>query len=82
MNLLKNCTDPDGGIVLLIKKVSDPERNFTMGLLSSMASMQAKSLKEKPSNPKSNYAVVGLYFYDNSVVDIDTKTSNLVLVVN
>ncbi|MFO0887122.1 MAG: glucose-1-phosphate thymidylyltransferase RfbA [Candidatus Saccharimonadales bacterium] len=63
---LKNCTDPDGGIVFAYQ-VSDPER---YGVVEFDASMQAKSIEEKPSNPKSNYAVVGLYFYDNSVVDI------------
>lgn len=63
---LKNCTDPDGGIVFAYQ-VSDPER---YGVVEFEASMQAKSIEEKPSNPKSNYAVVGLYFYDNSVVDI------------
>jgi len=66
---LKNCTDPDGGIVFAYQ-VSDPER---YGVVEFDASMQAKSIEEKPSNPKSNYAVVGLYFYDNSVVDIAKK---------
>ncbi len=63
---LKNCTDPDGGIIFAYQ-VSDPER---YGVVEFNANMQAKSIEEKPTNPKSNYAVVGLYFYDNNVVEI------------
>jgi len=65
-SLLKENSDPVGGVVYAYH-VSDPER---YGVVEFDKDMHAVSIEEKPENPKSNYAVPGLYFYDNSVIDI------------
>lgn len=65
-HILEQSADPDGGIVFAYK-VADPQR---YGVVEFDDNQHAISIEEKPSKPKSNYAVVGLYFYDNEVVEI------------
>jgi len=64
---LSNCARLEEGAVVFGYQVSDPER---YGVVEFDAKGKAIGIEEKPKNPKSNYAVVGLYFYDNQVVDI------------
>ncbi len=64
--LLQASSNPDGGIVFAYP-VTDPER---YGVVEFDKSQKVISIEEKPQQPKSNYAVPGLYFYDNEVVDI------------
>ena len=63
---LPHHNNPEGGIVFAYH-VSDPER---YGVVAFDENMIAVSIEEKPKNPKSNYAIPGLYFYDNSVVEV------------
>lgn len=64
--LLQQSADPDGGVVFAYP-VSDPER---YGVVEFDADNQVVSIEEKPAKPKSNYAVPGLYFYDNEVINV------------
>ncbi|MEQ3663709.1 MULTISPECIES: glucose-1-phosphate thymidylyltransferase RfbA [unclassified Olleya] len=65
-DLLKSNINPDGGIVYAYH-VTDPER---YGVVNFDQEGKALSIEEKPEKPKSNYAVPGIYFYDNSVIQI------------
>ncbi len=64
--LLANNNDPEGGVIFAYH-VSDPER---YGVVEFDKNQNAISIEEKPKYPKSNYAVPGLYFYDNSVIEV------------
>ncbi|MBD1431727.1 glucose-1-phosphate thymidylyltransferase RfbA [Sphingobacterium sp. DN00404] len=64
--LLQDCSNPDGGVVFAYP-VHDPER---YGVVAFDEQKNVVSIEEKPTVPKSNYAVPGLYFYDNGVVNI------------
>tara|TARA_B100000242_G_scaffold65019_1_gene40079 strand:+ start:2485 stop:3345 length:861 start_codon:yes stop_codon:yes gene_type:complete len=66
INTLSKCKDVDGGIVFGYH-VHDPER---YGVVEFDKNFRVLSLEEKPEKPKSNYAVPGLYYYDNSVIEI------------
>ena len=65
-NILENAFNPDGGLVFAYQ-VADPER---YGVVEFDDHRNVISIEEKPAAPKSNFAVPGLYFYDNQVVDI------------
>ena len=69
--LLLSNNDPDGAIIYAYR-VNDPER---YGVVEFDASGKVVSIEEKPENPKSNYAVPGIYFYDNNVLDIANSIS-------
>jgi glucose-1-phosphate thymidylyltransferase len=65
--LLQNADHQAEGATVFAYHVNDPER---YGVVAFDAQGRANSIEEKPANPRSNYAVTGLYFYDNQVVDI------------
>lgn len=70
--MLKNASEIESGAAIFGYKVKDA-KNF--GVIDFDANMNVRSIEEKPENPKSNYAVTGLYFYDNNVVSM-TKEIN------
>lgn len=64
--MVRSCEHPEGGIIFAYQ-VADPER---YGVVEFGPDLKVISIEEKPKNPKSHFAVPGLYFYDNSVVEI------------
>ncbi len=64
--LLQNNSDPEGGLIYAYH-VQDPQR---YGVVDFDKTGKVRSIEEKPANPKSNFAVPGIYFYDNEVVEI------------
>jgi len=64
--MVRSCTEPEGGIIFAYQ-VADPER---YGVVDFDKNFRALSIEEKPKQPKSHYAVPGLYFYDNSVLEV------------
>jgi len=64
--MVRSCAEPQGGIIFAYQ-VADPER---YGVVEFDQNFTALSIEEKPARPKSNFAVPGLYFYDNSVVEV------------
>jgi glucose-1-phosphate thymidylyltransferase len=68
-NILKSTSDPDGGVIFAYH-VQDPQR---YGVVEFDSNNKAISIDEKPKQPKSNYAVPGIYFYDNTVIEIAKK---------
>jgi len=70
--LLKNAANIEEGAIVFVHQVKDPER---FGVIEFDDKMNAINIEEKPQQPKSSYAITGLYFYDNSVVEIAKKVS-------
>ena len=68
--ILKKAASLKNGSILFVYQVADPKR---FGIVEFDKNKNIKNIKEKPSNPKSNFAVTGLYFYDNKVIDIAKK---------
>lgn len=66
---LQNCSNPDGGIIFAYH-VAEPER---YGVVEFDQNKKAVTIEEKPSNPKSHYAIPGLYFFDRRVVEVAKK---------
>lgn len=65
-DMVRTCSSPEGGIIFAYQ-VADPER---YGVVEFDQNLRAVSIEEKPANPRSNFAVPGLYFYNNSVVEV------------